>query len=133
MTTLEWVQQPDPSLQAVIEYARNGDSGALRYLSSRYEESATPFGAWVRRLARNAEIGDSGHAVDDDPQADEVTEVRAALRRLPPEERQVMVLHYFGGLSPGAIAKVTGRTEAEVEELEERGRKLLRAELTPLG
>lgn len=41
--------------------------------------------------------------------------VRRALDRLPPEQRDVLVLHYYEGLSMGEVAEVLGATRAAVK------------------
>jgi hypothetical protein len=89
----------DAALNAVAAYARNGDAGALRALSSRYpgldakllEEyprGAMPFRAWADRVARNAAVVDSASGEGAPPEfIDELTE---ALRRLTPAEREAL-------------------------------------------
>jgi len=83
-------------LRAVVEYARNGDPGALRFLRTRfpgldeedlraYEPRRMPFGAWADRVARNKVV-----AEDPGPEAmppDLVDELTEALSRLNPAER----------------------------------------------
>ena len=58
--------------------------------------------------------------------------LRDALRRLPAEQREVLVLRHIAGLSPGEIAERLGKTEGSVHGLHHRGRGALQAALREL-
>ena len=60
-------------------------------------------------------------------------ELREALAILPGDQREVLVLRHFAGLSPTEIADHTGRTESSIHGLHHRGRRALRAELISRG
>jgi DNA-directed RNA polymerase specialized sigma24 family protein len=133
-------QTSEAVLQAAVEYAKNGDEGAMRFLSQRFpgvdaaavrdHRRTMPFSAWRRRVRANAAVAD-GAGTPTGPS--DLAHLRPALRNLPPNERQVLVLHYFGGLSFGAIASLTGRPERVVASLYEEGRDSLRAVLSRPG
>ena len=59
-------------------------------------------------------------------------DLKAALAKLPPEQRDVIVMRFVLGLSPGEIAERIGRSEDAVHGLQHRGRTTLRRELTAL-
>jgi RNA polymerase sigma-70 factor (ECF subfamily) len=59
--------------------------------------------------------------------------VAAALERLPAPQRDAIVLHFLGGLSPREIAARLGRTPAAVAGLLQRGLKGLRSVVVPPG
>ena len=111
----------------------------------RYERREVPFAAWIIRVARNVAL-DHIRASRQIPLAevrtsDEGSEqvgferglsLREALDRLPPDQREVLVLRHVAGLSPGEIATRLGKTEASVHGLHHRGRGALRAALRDL-
>jgi RNA polymerase sigma-70 factor (ECF subfamily) len=116
----------------------------------KYEEREVPFFAWLLRVARNVAVdhirrnraipveevrltGDAGAPGSDPAHPDGSQDLREALAALPFEQREVVVLRHFAGLSPGDIATLTGRTEASVHGLHHRGRRALAAELTERG
>lgn len=47
--------------------------------------------------------------------------VRSALRALPPRQREVLVLRYYGGLSEAQIAATTGISRGSVKSAASRG------------
>lgn len=51
----------------------------------------------------------------------------------PKDQREVLVLRHFAGLSPAEIATRTGRSEGSVRGLHHRGRGALKAKLTSRG
>ena len=85
----------DAALRAAVEYARNGDAGALRALCARfpgldaealaaYPRDSVPFRAWADRVARNrAALDQTGGEMP----PGFVDELSDALRRLSPAER----------------------------------------------
>jgi RNA polymerase sigma-70 factor (sigma-E family) len=89
-----------------------------------------------RRRRRVAEVpllaGDESRGATDDPygRADTRYEVLAALRRLPPRTRAVLVLRYFEDLSEAEIARALRCSPGSVKSQASRGLARLRAELT---
>jgi RNA polymerase sigma-70 factor, ECF subfamily len=113
---------------------------------THYRVSATPFSAWLLRVARNAAL-DHLRAQRSVPQAEvrapgkvpelqaheRLDDLRAALEALPFDQRQVMVLRLVAGLSPGEVAERIGRSVDAVHALQHRARRRLREELTTAG
>lgn len=113
---------------------------------SRYETRAVPFSAWILRVARNAAIdhlrrdklipsedvrgSDDGFAEIGHDRRRTLTD---ALRHLPQDQREVVVLRHLVGLSPSEIAARMGKSESAVHGLHHRGRRTLRKELTSAG
>ena len=62
---------------------------------------------------------------------DEVLDVQAALRSLPPEQRRVLVLHHMAGRSVEDIAGETGVAVGTVKSRLFRGREALASALGP--
>ena len=118
----------------------------IRVISS-YEERDVPFLAWILRVARNLaidhlrhqrmvpmeEIRTSDEGSGDPAAGRPMNDLREALSTLPDDQREVLVLRHFGGLSPMEIATQTGRSESSIHGLHHRGRRALRAELTSRG
>ncbi len=114
---------------------------------ARYEPRVVPFSAWILRVAHNAAIDHvrsrrvvpleevrSLDAADDAAGARErFADLRLALDALPPEQRNVLVLRFFLGLSPSEIAERLGRSEDAVHGLQHRGRRRLRTEMLALA
>ena len=111
----------------------------------KYEQREVPFAAWILRVARNAAL-DHLRArrlvpCEEVRTSDEGYEqvgfersqlLRAALERLPEEQREVLVLRHIAGLSPGEIAKRLQKSEGSIHGLHHRGRGALRAALIEL-
>ncbi len=111
----------------------------------RYEPRDVPFTAWIMRVARNAaldhlrtrrhipceeiRVSDEGYEQVDRHRS---RSLREAFRRLPPEQRDVLVLRHIAGLSPPEIARRIGKTEGAVHGLHHRGRVTLQAALREL-
>jgi len=114
----------------------------------RYEQRGLPFGAWVFRMARNAVIDAerARHPVDDidlvgsllgsGPGPEELAELAVererlleAIRFLTAEQREVVTLRFFGGLSPGEIGSLMGKREGSVRALQFRALETLRRTL----
>ena len=111
----------------------------------RYEQRSVPFAGWILRLAHNAAIdhlrgssrvtpaeeifGEDEHRHDDGERG---ASLRDALSTLPEEQRRVVVLRHFVGLTPPEIAAETGHSESSIHGLHHRGRRALRAELVRL-
>jgi RNA polymerase sigma-70 factor (ECF subfamily) len=114
----------------------------------KYEPRGVPFSAWIMRVARNAALDHlrSGAArqipseeivIEDDGRAERGRErgrdLRAALRDLPEDQREVLVLRHIVGLSPLEIANTLGKTENSVHGLHHRGRRAMQRRLGELG
>jgi RNA polymerase sigma-70 factor (ECF subfamily) len=110
----------------------------------KYDDRGVPFFAWLLRLAHNVAIDHlranrltpSETILDPDSSAesdiDRSQTVRTALKTLPEEQREVVVLRHLVGLTPGEIADRMGRTEGSIHGLHHRGRRALQRELARL-
>jgi len=119
----------------------------LIHVIGKYEERDVPFFAWVLRVARNVAVDHLRRQrcvpVEDLRLADEGTgdpaggrqmrELSEALAELPADQREVLILRHFAGLSPMEIATRMGRSEGSIHGLHHRGRRALRAELVSRG
>jgi len=114
----------------------------------RYESRGIPFGGWLFRLARNAVIdfvrarrehADLATAVER-PAPDagpaelaatraEIAEVAAALAVLTADQREVIALRFFAGLSARDAAAAMGRQEGTIRGLQFRAIGTLRRQL----
>lgn len=113
----------------------------------KYEERQVPFLAWMLRVARNLaidhvrrqrmvpveEVRTTDEGSGDPASGRPMNDLQEALFRLPIDQREVLVLRHFAGLSPTEIATRTGRSEGSIHGLHHRGRRALRAELTSRG
>src|SRR3954452_12504275 len=112
---------------------------------ARYEPRSVPFSAWILRIAHNAAIDHmrarravpceevrSPDLEDANLSRERASDLKAALAKLPPEQRDVIVMRFVLGFSPGEIAERIGRSEDAVHGLQHRGRTTLRRELTAL-
>jgi RNA polymerase sigma-70 factor, ECF subfamily len=111
----------------------------------RYEERDVAFAAWITTVARNVAL-DHIRArrqipVEEVRTSDEGYEqtgfersqcLREALRTLPQEQREVLVLRHIAGLSPREIAHRLGKSEGSIHGLHHRGRGALKAALREL-
>lgn len=122
----------------------------------RYRQRGLPFGAWVFRVARNtlidhrrtahpavsldaadelpatrfSDAGDPAFAAERD---DDSIRLRAALDRLPADQREVLVYRFFAELSPAETASAMGRSCGAVRVLQHRALVNLRGLLQPAG
>lgn len=109
----------------------------------RYDSDCGSFSSWVMRVAHNAAIDHlraartiaCGEVVvidgaDRELARTQVAELRSALEALSRDERQVILLRFLVGLTPGEVATRMGRTEQAIHSLQHRARRALRAELT---
>ena len=119
----------------------------MKLMSSiqKYEPRAVPFTAWILRVARNVaidnlrqrrsiaceEVFDPSCQTDDSGQ-DCRRDLESALRALPEDQRNVVVLRHLAGLTPGEIAERLGRSEASIHGLHHRGRRALQQELVEM-
>lgn len=109
-----------------------------------------PFRAWAFRIARNVLIdaertdhpAQSLDLAPDPPAADpgpealaeaavERAELRRAIDRLPPHERDVIVYRFFGELTPHEVAPIVHRSDGAVRVLQHRALQHLRRMLIP--
>jgi len=111
----------------------------------KYEQRGVPFIAWLLRMSHNAAV-DAVRArrstpaaeifgLDDgvcDETPERVRSLHAALAELPLDQREVVVMRHFLGLSPVEIAERLGRTNSSVYGLHHRGRRAMRAQLEHL-
>ena len=119
----------------------------LIHVIGKYKEQEVPFLAWIIRVARNLtvdhlrrqratpveEVRTSDQGEGDPSRDRSMRELSEALAILPMDQREVLVLRHFAGLSPTEIATRTGRTESSIHGLHHRGRRALRAELMSRG
>ncbi len=111
----------------------------------RYEERAVPFRAWIMRVARNAALDHLRSRrqipVEEvrlaDPGSDLVALDRSralltGLAQLPLEQRRVIAMRHFTGMTPGEIAERLGKSEPSIHGLHHRGRATLRGILAEL-
>ncbi len=100
-----------------------------------------PFGPWLHRIVANraldwlrarrrrAEVHEHRDAGESALQGDGEGALRAALARLSPEHRAVVVLRYVGGYGPGEIARLLGVPRGTVGSRLRRALDQLRTEL----
>ena len=105
-----------------------------------------PYSAWLYRVASNLvsrdrrrpawlELKDEQLRVSDDqPDAawlkrEEAGELHAAIRRLPPDQGQAILLRFFAGMRNKEVGKVMNRSEGAVKLLVFRGVSNLRRSL----
>jgi RNA polymerase sigma-70 factor (ECF subfamily) len=105
-----------------------------------FEWRGAPFAAWLIRIASHRIIDrwrstarESGNPVTEDPQDVRMDEIeqRAALselvKRLPEDQRRVVVLRFVEEKSIREIAQELGRSEGAVKQLQFRALEKLRA------
>ncbi len=114
----------------------------------RYEARGIPFGGWLFRLARNAiidqvrtrkdqlslDVAVTREDEDAGPEAraalrDDLDRVALALRDLTDDQRDVIVLRFFAGLSVFEAAEAMGRQEGTIRGLQFRAIAALRRSL----
>ena len=110
----------------------------------KYDRRGGPFAAWMLRVARNVAIDhvrqrqaipveEVFSSEEESTESATASPLWDALAALTEEQREVVVLRHFGGLSPQEIAGRLGKTEASVHGLHHRGRAVLQRELLHLG
>lgn len=106
-----------------------------------YVFKGIPFSAWLYRIAHNAVANwhrdrrrHQGVSLDalvaygeDDEKPEDVAQARQeqltlleAIRRLPPERQQLLILKFSDGLRNAEIARIMGRTEGAIKSLYHR-------------
>jgi RNA polymerase sigma-70 factor (ECF subfamily) len=111
-----------------------------------YRPGATPFAAWLLRVARNAALdhlrrersvpSPHVHPAGEPAGLQEIERLaglRSALAALPADQRQVVLLRLVAGLSPHEVATMLDRSVDAIHALQHRARRRLRRELTALG
>lgn len=114
--------------------------GAVRY------EPRGRFPSWIFTIARRVcidilradkkqrSVGDAGviAAISGPPASDieRRDELERYLSRLPPEQREVLLLHRYYGFAYEEVAAMTGSTVAAVKQKAYRALKTLRAAVT---
>ncbi len=122
---------------------------ALEKLDS-FRWRGVPFGAWLFRLAHNIAVDywrkrrplhsldavSAGHNGDVEKRLERealIQEIRDALELLTPLQQQVLTLRFAAGLSIAETARVMGKKEGAVKNLQHKALKALRRVLTDLG
>ncbi|MFZ0091259.1 MAG: sigma-70 family RNA polymerase sigma factor [Solirubrobacteraceae bacterium] len=108
----------------------------------KYQPGEAPFASWLLRVARNVAVDHlrqrrqlpCEEVYEASREADDAGRERRwglehALKALPDEQRDVVVLRHLVGLTPAEIADRMGRTEASIHGLHHRARKVVRREL----
>jgi RNA polymerase sigma-70 factor, ECF subfamily len=108
----------------------------------KYRPREVPFTSWLLRVARNValdhirqrrsvpcdEVSEMGH--ESDESGSELRQgLEQALKALPEDQRNVIVLRHLVGLTPCEIAARMGRTEASIHGLHHRARRAVKHEL----
>lgn len=107
----------------------------------RYMDQGAPFSAWLYRIAHNLVANwhrdqsrrktislediklSAQHRQGPDQMAEqneEKDELLAAIRRLPPDRQQLLILKFVEGMSNAEIGKVMGRSEGAIKSLYHR-------------
>ncbi|MBI2864655.1 MAG: sigma-70 family RNA polymerase sigma factor [Chloroflexi bacterium] len=118
----------------------------------RYQQKATPFAAWLLRIAHNLVVSHYRRARENiyldlepesearwaDPEAEAFAEVdreavRQAIRRLKPQQQQVIVMRFMEHFDYAEIASILGKSEGNVRVMQHRAlselRRLLSSEV----
>ena len=113
----------------------------------RYRHTGKPFAAWAFRIARNAVIDHHRRTRPTEPlgsiaepadgtgpealslRLEELRELRSAIDRLTPEQREALMLRYAGGLSADEAAEAMGRRAGTIRGLTFRAIEALRRQL----
>jgi RNA polymerase sigma-70 factor (ECF subfamily) len=118
----------------------------MRVIGS-YRQRDVPFGAWLRRVARNAALENLRsrrtipvHELElriteesrEELRSERVRDLRQALERLPYDQREVVILRHLAGLSPREIAELLDKSEASIHGLHHRARNAFKAALREL-
>jgi RNA polymerase sigma-70 factor, ECF subfamily len=126
---------------AAEDIAQESFLAALRALDTF--DRRRPFGPWLHRIVVNraidwtrarklraeVELSESLHAHAPEPNRPPRDDVLAALARLAPEHRAVVVMRYLLEFTPGEIAEALGLPRGTVNSRLRRGLDALRGEL----
>lgn len=120
----------------------------------RYVDQGAPFSAWLYRIAHNLVANwhrdqsrrkiislediklsvQRRHGPDQmAEQNEEKDDLLAAIRRLPPDRQQLLILKFVEGMSNAEIGKVMDRSEGAIKSLYHRTLLSLREMLEPEG
>lgn len=117
----------------------------------RYRHQGRPFAAWAFRIARNAVIDHQRRLRPTEPlgsvaepsdgpglealslRDEEIRELRAAIRRLTPDQQEAIALRYAVGLSAEEAATVMGRRAGTIRGLTFRAIESLRRHMGETG
>lgn len=146
----------DIHLDAIYRYAyyKLGDPSEAEDLTARvflkaweamprYQCRDIPFSHWLMRLARNAvidhyrtgrahgELEESLPSGEPGPQGEYLREERlraleGALRRLPEEQRTVVVLRFIEGMDYAQLASIVGKSQGALRVIQHRALAALR-------
>jgi RNA polymerase sigma-70 factor (ECF subfamily) len=124
---------------------------AMKHIS-RYEQRGVPFSAWLYRIAHNVVANwhrDQSRrkvvALDElvlyqrwqqSPEGlveenEEKRELLKAIRRLPADRQQLLILKFVEGMSNEATGQIMGRSEGAIKSLYHRTLLALRKEIVP--
>jgi RNA polymerase sigma-70 factor (ECF subfamily) len=121
---------------------------AIRHIGN-YQDQGAPFGAWLYRIARNMVANwyrDNksdrmlplesalGRGNEDSPEAaiefmEDKDALLAAIRKLPPERQELLILKFVERMPNAEIGRIMGRTEGAIKLLYYRTLKSLRKEM----
>ena len=120
----------------------------------RYQDRGLPISAWLYRIAHNLManwhrdqsrhpqvpledlnlVGSSGRAPEEAAERNETREiVLEAIRSLPPDRQQLLILKYGEQMSNAEIGQVMDRTEGAIKSLYHRTLLALRKEMSGQG
>jgi RNA polymerase sigma-70 factor (ECF subfamily) len=120
----------------------------------QYEDRGVPFSAWLYRIAHNLvanwhrdrsrrrlisldgliRLAEPDHAPEREVERQETYELlRAAIRRLPADRQQLLILKFVERLSNAEIGRVMGKTEGAIKSLYHRTLIALREDLQSRG
>ncbi len=124
---------------------------AMKHIS-RYEQRGVPFSAWLYRIAHNVVANwhrDQSRrkvvALDElvlyqrwqqsleglVEENEEKRELLKAIRRLPADRQQLLILKFVEGMSNEATGQIMGRSEGAIKSLYHRTLLALRKEMVP--
>ena len=133
----------------VLDDRTAAEDAAQEAFVSAYENlgklsDTNAFGAWLLVIARNQALratrnlprtvplddhDAAGRDAESKSDSEDVREVMNTLDRLPPHERQVLMLRYFTGHPVSSVARITGRSVGTVTKQISRALARLRERL----